>query len=601
MKDWILAKRHRIILAGILIVAVPLIAHSVYISIGIESALEERLIKENQQLAMLSMHGIVDKINSEISFGRAYAARIYLQEAVRKRNFDGMQYHLANLIENTNSIERVFVTDTSGVQIANYPFTPETIGQDFSHRDWFKGVSAKWMPYVSEFYMRQAPPQRYLFAIAVPIRLDGVVIGILVMQPRDDFMKNAVGEHQDNAHTYVVDNKGNLVYHHGYVVDKIVNLTDNPAVMSALAGSTGTARTVCRFDNVPTISAFIPVPQWGWGVVAEKPLALFLAPLRRITMSLFAFTGFMLIIGGAFAYRWAGMLASSKNLTEELIKRTQMLQDANEEQYLLNEELTARRHEAEDARQQAEQLRLVAESANRAKSEFLANMSHELRTPLNSIIGFSEILIDGLYGGINEKQNEYVHDINESGLHLLNLINDILDLSKVEAGKVELELAGFPLGKMLENSLMMLREKAMKHGVRLEFNISQEADIILEADERKLKQVVFNLLGNAVKFTPPGGHVGLNARLSSTPGFIEVSVEDSGIGIKESDIGKLFSEFTQLESSYNRKYEGTGLGLALSRKLVEIHGGKIWVESEVGKGSRFSFTIPLRFGEQTSA
>jgi signal transduction histidine kinase len=233
----------------------------------------------------------------------------------------------------------------------------------------------------------------------------------------------------------------------------------------------------------------------------------------------------------------------------------------------------------------------LAEKANIAKSDFLANMSHELRTPLNSVIGFSEVLLDQMFGPINKKQQEYVNNILTSGIHLLYLINDILDLSKVESGKMELDLSCFSLWESLDASLMMLREKALKGGIDLHMELAPQADLSIVADQRKLKQIMFNLLSNAVKFTPVGGTVVVSALRDGD--FIEITVADTGIGIKREDISKLFQTFTQLESVYTKEYEGTGLGLVLSRRLVELHGGRIWVVSEFGSWSRFSFTIPL--------
>jgi CheY-like chemotaxis protein len=233
----------------------------------------------------------------------------------------------------------------------------------------------------------------------------------------------------------------------------------------------------------------------------------------------------------------------------------------------------------------------VAEKTNLAKSDFLANMSHELRTPLNSVIGFSEVLQDQMFGPINEKQQEYVNNILTSGRHLLSLINDILDLSKVESGKMELEPSAFLLRESLDASMMMLREKALKSGIEIHLDLAPEADVSIVADQRKLKQILFNLLSNAVKFIPAGGSVNVSAVRDVD--FIEITVADTGIGIREEDIQKLFQSFTQLESVYTKGFEGTGLGLALTRQLVELHGGRIWVKSEFGAGSRFSFTIPL--------
>ena len=238
-----------------------------------------------------------------------------------------------------------------------------------------------------------------------------------------------------------------------------------------------------------------------------------------------------------------------------------------------------------------ESAKAVAEKTNLAKSDFLANMSHELRTPLNSVIGFSEVLQDQMFGQINEKQYEYINNILTSGRHLLSLINDILDLSKVESGKMELELSTFSLRELLDAALTMLREKAHKGKLTVTMEITPQGDITIVADQRKLKQILFNLLSNAIKFTPEGGTVDISALRDG--GFVKITVTDNGMGIKEEDIPKLFQAFTQLESVYTKVHEGTGLGLVLTRQLVELHGGTVWVKSDVGTGSRFSFTIPL--------
>ena len=229
------------------------------------------------------------------------------------------------------------------------------------------------------------------------------------------------------------------------------------------------------------------------------------------------------------------------------------------------------------------------EVASQHKSEFLANMSHELRTPLNAILGFSEVLAQGMFGGVNEKQAEYLHDILESGRHLLSLINDILDLSKIEAGRMELELSEFDLPQAIQNALTLVRERALRRGIALHYNINDRIGQI-RADERKIKQVLLNLLSNAIKFTPEGGQI--EVRAAPMDGRVEVAVSDTGIGIAPEDLETVFEEFRQVGTA-DKKAEGTGLGLALAKKFVELHGGRIWVESAVGRGSTFTFTLPM--------
>ena len=252
----------------------------------------------------------------------------------------------------------------------------------------------------------------------------------------------------------------------------------------------------------------------------------------------------------------------------------------------LFKELQARNLEIEDKSRQLE-------IASQHKSEFLANMSHELRTPLNAIIGFSEVLTDRMFGELNEKQEEYLKDIYASGNHLLSLINDILDLSKIEAGRMELELTDFDLPTALDNALTLVRERAGRRSIALQSAVDPRLGQV-RADERKVRQVVLNLLSNAIKFTPEGGRIDVGA--VPKDGFVEVSVSDTGVGIAPDDQEKVFEEFRQVGTA-EKKAEGTGLGLTLCRKFIELHGGRIWVQSQVGVGSTFTFTIPVRRGE----
>jgi GAF domain-containing protein len=230
------------------------------------------------------------------------------------------------------------------------------------------------------------------------------------------------------------------------------------------------------------------------------------------------------------------------------------------------------------------------EAASRHKSEFLANMSHELRTPLNAIIGFSEVLTERMFGELNDKQAEYLRDIHASGTHLLSLINDILDLSKIEAGRMELERSDFSLPTAIDNALTLVRERATRRGITLGAAIHDGIGEV-SGDERKIRQVLLNLLSNAIKFTPEGGRIEVKA--VPEDGAVEVSVHDTGVGIAQEDQEAVFEEFRQVGASA-AKQEGTGLGLALCRKFVELHGGTIWVTSAVGAGSTFTFTLPVQ-------
>ncbi len=280
---------------------------------------------------------------------------------------------------------------------------------------------------------------------------------------------------------------------------------------------------------------------------------------------------------------------SYKLYLDKLEEKKQHLEDIERMNADLERKVKERTQELEIVNQKLQQSNQELQRANSLKSEFLANMSHELRTPLNAIIGFSELLLDKSFGSLTDDQRDYVADILSSGRHLLELINDILDLSKIEAGKMKLTIEEFELAPVPEEALALLRVEAGRKQIELIAELP-EPSLLVRADRSKIKQIMYNLLSNAVKFTPPGGRVTLRAATAGA--LLEIAVADTGIGIRVEDQERIFQAFTQVDGSYARKYQGTGLGLTLVKKFVEMHGGRIRLESRLGEGTTFTVTIP---------
>jgi signal transduction histidine kinase len=374
-----------------------------------------------------------------------------------------------------------------------------------------------------------------------------------------------------------------------------------PQVTKALRSSAPVGATTG--ENIKgrrVLSSWAVVPSAGWRVFVEQPESAAFAPLRgKIWKTALLIAAFV-----------AAAVALSILLARRLVRPIKRLQVAAEaigagayderielerkdELGALAAAFNAMAERVQDLiegleRKVAERTKAL-EVASQHKSDFLANMSHELRTPLNAIVGFSQVLKQKLFGQVNEKQEEYLDDILSSADHLLSLINDILDLSKVEAGQVELEKGLFSLREALERGVVMVRERASKNGVQLSLELDPSVDLV-QGDERRIRQVVFNLLSNAVKFTPAGGQVDISTTKDN--GEVRVAVRDTGPGIAADDQSRIFEEFQQARDTNGERPEGTGLGLALSKSLVELHGGRIWVESEPGQGSTFTFTLP---------
>jgi two-component system, NtrC family, sensor kinase len=416
-----------------------------------------------------------------------------------------------------------------------------------------------------------------------------------------------------SGYVYAIDARGVPIAHPNSAAFTNRSLA-LPQVTRALASSQSGSTVGRNFRGQKVLSTWATVGPVGWKVFVEQPESAAFAPVRgkiwRTALLLAAFlavgVGLSVLLArrlvrpvkqirtaaariGAGAYDERIELRRRDELgglADELNGMAASLQASVQS---LERKVEERTRELQQALTELSRKGRQLEVASKHKSEFLANMSHELRTPLNAIIGFSQVLRQRLFGPINEKQEEYLDDILSSGNHLLDLINDVLDLSKVEAGQVELEVATFSLREALERGVMMVREPATTHGVRLSVELASGVDLV-EGDERRLRQVIFNLLSNAVKFTPEGGSIVVAS--AQVDGEMQVSVTDTGPGIAAEDRERIFEEFQQTDVGVQQR-EGTGLGLALSKRLVELHGGRIWVESELGHGSRFVFTLPI--------
>jgi signal transduction histidine kinase len=431
--------------------------------------------------------------------------------------------------------------------------------------------------------------------------------GIIVAEVNLKFIWDVISRIKigDKGLAYVVDSRGQLIAHPdiSQVLQKL-DLSALPQVKAAREAqpdSDASRVSISRnFQGQEVLTAYASIAPLGWHVFVEQPLAEAFAPLYASLVR----TGLLLLAGLVLAVAVSPYVArrmvtpiqaiqagAAQFATGKLDQRIEV--HTGDELEALASEFNNMAKELQESyaslERKVEERTRELEVANRHKSEFLANMSHELRTPLNAIIGFSEVLQEKMFGEMNEKQTEYINDIHGSGRHLLSLINDILDLSKIEAGRMELDLTRFHVPSAISNALTLIRERAGRHFVTLSSSVGGEVGEIT-ADERKFKQILLNLLSNAMKFTPEGGKV--DVRALRLDGGVEIAVSDTGIGIAREDHAAVFEQFRQLGKDYTKKSEGTGLGLALTRKFVELHGGSIRIESEPGKGSTFTFTLP---------
>jgi signal transduction histidine kinase len=528
----------------------------------------------------------------------------------RQRNQD---FH--RLLDRDSSISRVSYVDAHGrEQVRTSALDADRLrpGKDLSHSPEFFLARARHRYFSSVHFEDGLPHLTVSVAERAPGR--GVVVAEVDLR--------SIGQVVDRArvgpagYAYAVDSRGRLVTHPNVnLVLRHTSFASLPQVQAALrerseVGATTTGRD---HDGRKVLSAFHTIEPMRWRVFVEQPVSEAFAPLKsaiwRTALLLVAFLLLAIATSVLLARRLVRPIESiqsaaakigSGSLDQQIEIRSndelgaladefnRMAARLQESYAGLEQKVEERTRELAEALQELDVKSRELETASRHKSQFLANMSHELRTPLNAIIGFTQVLAERLYGDVNEKQEEYLEDILSSADHLLALINDVLDLSKVEAGEVELVVAPFSLRETLERGVVMIRERASHDGVLVSLSTNGGPDLV-SGDERRISQVIFNLLSNAVKFTPAGGAVAVGA--TRRDGDVCVSVTDTGPGIAPADHERIFQEFQQTESGAGQA-DGTGLGLALSKRLVELHGGRIWVESELGRGSTFVFTLP---------
>jgi signal transduction histidine kinase len=543
-------------------------------------------------------------------------------EGSADRNLD-----FQRLLVREGAISSVAYLDASGrerLRISRYSVNLLGPGRDLSATREFRDARADGTYYGRVDFLRDSRPH---MTIAVRERPPGR--GVVVAEIDLQFVEGVIRQARfgSSGYAYAVDSRGQLVAHPS--LDLVLGRADFaklPQVQAALAGSDRTASSAAstgrNWQHKQVLSAFQTVDPPGWRVFVEEPLSVAYAPLEsalvRTALLLAAFLVLAVAVSILLARRMVrpitSMQAAATRIGEgELEHRIEvgrkdelglladefnLMAGRLQESYAsLEDKVAERTRELAETLAELDEKSRQLEAVSRHKSQFLANMSHELRTPLNAIIGFSEVLREQMFGPLNEQQLGYVDDVLDAGRHLLSVINDVLDLSKVEAGRMELELTEVSVPETLRSGLTMQEARADRNGVKLGLAIDPD-EIVVQADERKLRQVVFNLLSNAVKFTPPGGRVEVTAHL--TDGVVEVAVADTGAGIAPEEQELIFEEFQQARGTNGgAQPEGTGLGLPLSRRFIELHGGRLWVESAPGQGSTFRFTLPVGRGGAT--
>ena len=679
--QWVASSRLRLAEFFIVLMILPIALFSYYTSRVTKAQARKQAEIESTQISNIAATLVEEHFRQSTAFLQSISTRRTLRGAWQKKDLAMVQWHLQAARRIRPDLSFVSIYTPDGTMRAIDPPQADLIGQNYAFRDWYKGVSRQWQPYVSEVYRTAVNPHPLVVAIVIPICDDnGTPIGILMAaDPVQTLSQRLVGAKLDGGwNILLVDQHGNLAARR--------NLDDRPTVMSManyapvheiLAGGGGQGTFTRNGEDLYT--HYDALPGYGWGVLVEQPSGLLDQRVWNVEKQVlilglvFVIVGVLvsMVLGWLYAQletgnrfmdlsvdmfciadfdgyfrkvnpSWERSLGyTAKELTSrpyvEFIHPDDHAATENESSGLRQGEATLafeNRYRCKDgsykwlawnavavpeqntiygvardvtqikewSRQIAQQNRELelrnreVERATQLKSKFLANMSHELRTPLNAIVGFSDLLSEQTAGELNSKQQRFVGHIKTGAAHLLQLINDILDLSKIEAGQLEIRPHPFSVNDALPEVLSIIHPAAMAKKITIEQEIDEDAAVL--ADRVRFKQILYNLLSNAVKFTPEQGTISVACR--KTPELVEIAVSDSGIGIRPEDQNMVFEEFRQVENTSGNT-SGTGLGLAITKRLVEQQGGTISLVSELGKGSKFTFTLPKGSAPATEA